>query len=78
MTETIEFEKHCKDDYHGIDGKPLPKDILADITQFQVGLSKYNNQWNLAPVLFFDVLKLHNLYIEWYSFIPSEFYVVSA
>ena len=35
-------KKSSNSAYHGVDGNPLSKDILADITQFQV---KENNQY---------------------------------
>ena len=34
--ETIETKKTSNATYHGVDGNPISKDILADITQFQV------------------------------------------
>ena len=36
-------KKSSNSAYHGVDGNPLSKDILADITQFQV---KENNDIN--------------------------------
>ena len=33
---TVAFKKTSNATYHGADGNPLSKEILADITQFQV------------------------------------------
>ena len=33
---TVAFKKSSNATYHGADGNPLSKEILADITQFQV------------------------------------------
>ena len=36
VEENASFKKTAVATYHGVDGSPLSKDILADITQFQV------------------------------------------
>ena len=36
VVQNVAFKKTSVATYHGIDGSPLSKDILADITQFEV------------------------------------------
>ena len=43
MKSKAQGKKASNSSYHGVDGNPLSKEILADITQFQVSPNDQNN-----------------------------------
>ena len=52
--------------YHGVDGNPISKDILADITRFQVLVSFVNCQRKTIFVFFKDLKNIK--YVQYFEF----------